>query len=349
MIDYFDLPTELCAVEPPEQRGLARDQVRLLVAQAAHNSHARFADLPCFLSAGDLLVVNTSAALAADVTGQWADGRDIAVRFSAMVADGTWLIDLLASSNATPVHDPAVGDRIALPAGATVTLLGAHAVGGSARTRLWRADVENDGSLEAYLARHGGPSYASVRGRWPISAYRTVFGRDPGSAEMPSAGRPFTADLVASLVSAGVGVVPVTLHTAATDPDRQVPCPEWFQVPEATARLVNVTKAWGGRVVAVGTTAARALETVACPDGRVVAATGWTDLVLGPHRQARVIDGLITGWHPPGASHLLMLEAVAGADLVAGAYREALSARYLWDGFGDSCLFLPPRRRLRAS
>ena len=197
--------------------------------------------------------------------------------------------------------------------------------------------------MEGYLARHGRPiTYSYVRGRWPIADYQTVFARDPGSAEMPSAGRPFTLDLVAALMSKGVIVAPITLHTGVSSLENgEAPLPERYRVPDATTRLVNMVKASGGRVVAVGTTVTRALETVASVDGQVHGGSGWTDLVLGPDRPARVVDGLVTGWHAPGASHLQLLEAVSGPDLVASAYREALSARYRWHEFGDSCLLLP--------
>jgi S-adenosylmethionine:tRNA ribosyltransferase-isomerase len=112
-------------------------------------------------------------------------------------------------------------------------------------------------------------------------------------------------------------------------------------VPEATARLVNATRAAGGRVVAVGTTVTRALESAAEPDGTVRGRSGWTDLVLGPERPARAVNGLVTGWHAPGASHLALLTAVAGPDLVGRAYAEALRLEYRWHEFGDSCLLLP--------
>ncbi|OLB66177.1 MAG: queuosine biosynthesis protein [Actinobacteria bacterium 13_2_20CM_2_72_6] len=181
-----------------------------------------------------------------------------------------------------------------------------------------------------------------LRGRWPLSAYQTVFAREPGSAEMPSAGRPFTAELVTGLVSAGVAVAPITLHTGVSSLDSgEPPQPERFRVPEHTASLVGWARAHGGRVVAVGTTAARALESATRPDGSVGAGSGWTDLVLGPERPARVVTGLVTGLHEPEASHLLLLEAVAGRELVQRAYDAAVQNRYLWHEFGDSCLLLP--------
>jgi S-adenosylmethionine:tRNA ribosyltransferase-isomerase len=175
-----------------------------------------------------------------------------------------------------------------------------------------------------------------------LPAYQTVFARDPGSAEMPSAGRPFTAELVTALVTAGVPIAPITLHTGVSSLETgEPPQPERFRVPEHTAGLVNWARSRGGRVVAVGTTVARALETVALPDGSVRAGEGWTELILGPDRPARTVSGLVTGLHDPQASHLLLLEAIAGTALVQRAYDAAVSGRYLWHEFGDSCLLLP--------
>jgi S-adenosylmethionine:tRNA ribosyltransferase-isomerase len=199
------------------------------------------------------------------------------------------------------------------------------------------------GSVPAYLARHGRPiAYSYVPADWPLATYQTVFGREPGSAEMPSAGRPFTEALVTGLVAAGIAVAPVTLHTGVSSLEPgDPPLPERYRVPAATARLVGHTRRHGGRVVAVGTTVTRALETVAGVDGTLRAGDGWTELVLGPARPARVVDGLDTGWHEPGASHLQLLEAVAGPRLVASAYDEARAAGYLWHELGDSALLLP--------
>jgi S-adenosylmethionine:tRNA ribosyltransferase-isomerase len=333
----FTLPDELAATRPPERR----DRVRMLVARPDGVAHAQFADLGAFLAPGDLVVVNTSATIAAAVDGTRRDGRIATVHFSTALDDGTWLVEVRPAENATgPVADASAGERIALPAGVIVTLR-------ESRGRLWRAQVGVEGNVLDYLTRHGRPvTYAYVKGRWPLDAYQTVFAREPGSAEMPSAGRPFTSDLVTELVTAGVSVAPITLHTGVSSLEEgEPPLPERYRVPRATARLVNLTRASGGRIVAVGTTVTRALETVAHVDGWVGPRSGWTDLVLGPDHPARVVDGLITGWHAPGASHLRLLEAVAGADLVAAAYQEALRHRYLWHEFGDSCLLLSERRQ----
>jgi S-adenosylmethionine:tRNA ribosyltransferase-isomerase len=147
---------------------------------------------------------------------------------------------------------------------------------------------------------------------------------------------------VASLVARGVLIAPITLHTGVSSLEGgEAPYPERYRVPEATARVVNAVRTWGGRVVAVGTTVVRALETVAAPDGSVGAGRGWTELVVTPARGLRAIDGLLTGWHEPESSHLMLLEAAAGPELLARSYTAARAHGYRWHEFGDSHLILP--------
>ena len=335
----FELPPELAAAHPRADR----DRSRLLVARPSGIDHAVFAELEAFLRPGDLLVVNTSATLAAALDGRRADGRALTVHFATALDDGRWIVELRPAADATgPLPDIAAGERVRLPDGVTLTVL-EPAAPGPGVTRLWLAEVGVEGGVEHYLARHGRPiRYGYLDGDVPLANYQTVFARDPGSAEMPSAGRPFTAELVAGLVAAGIALAPITLHTGVSSQEAgEPPMPERFTVPATTARLVNSTRAAGGRVVAVGTTVTRALESAAERSGRVRPAAGWTELVLGPNRPARVVGGLITGWHAPGASHLQLLQAVAGTPLVAAAYEAALRERYLWHEFGDSCLLLP--------
>lgn len=338
----FVLPPERSATEPPEARGLARDEVRLLVATSERLDHALFRDLGRFLRFGDVLVVNTSATVPAALDGVREDGRRVVVHAAARLAEA-WIVELRRPDGSGPTLDGRTGEWIALPEGAGLVLVGPYL--GSASNRLWLARVQAGGAEGALLARWGRPiSYGYVRGRWPLAAYQTVFAREPGSAEMPSAARPFSQRLVTELVSAGVLFAPVLLHAGVSSLEAaEAPPPERFAVSEHTASLVNHARDRGGRVIAVGTTSTRAVESVAAPDGAVSAGEGWTDLVLGPDRPARAVDGLVTGWHDPGASHLGLLEAVAGRDLVAGATEAALEAGYLWHEFGDSCLFLPAR------
>ena len=328
------------ATEPAEARGLERDEVRLLVATPDRLTDSVFLELPDFLSPGDLVVVNRSATLAASLDGHRADGTEVEVHFASALDDGTWVVEVRpAGLSFGPVIDIRADERIGLPAGAWLdvieTLPDQH--------RLHRVAVALEGPVTALLERHGRPiSYGYVPQRWPLPAYQTVFSRDPGSAEMPSAARPFTQRTVTELATRGVLIAPVTLHTGVSSPEvGEPPNPERFEVPAATAAVVNHVRWRGGRVVAVGTTVTRALETVADESGFVRAGHGWTDLVLGTDRPARVVNGLVTGWHEPGASHVHLLEAVAGPGLVQRAYEHAEEEGYLWHEFGDSCLLLP--------
>jgi S-adenosylmethionine:tRNA ribosyltransferase-isomerase len=334
----FILPTELEAHEPPEARGVARDGVRLLMSEPGRISHHRFTDLPVLLRAGDLLVVNTSATMPAAVS---VAGAGLAVHFSTELPSGRWLVELrrVAGRATEPYPAGSAGERYALLGGGSVTLRRSFSAG-----RLWESDVDTLGrGVPAYLSAFGAPiRYSYVAARWPLSYYQTVFGTTPGSAEMPSASRPFTDRLVTELVSAGVQFAPVLLHTGVASPEaHERPYPERFAVPAASARQVNAARAEGRRVLAIGTTAVRAIESAASPSGVVSAASGWTDLIVTPARGVRVVDGLLTGFHEPRASHLDMLAAIAGRDLLDRTYAEAVNADYLWHEFGDVNLILP--------
>jgi S-adenosylmethionine:tRNA ribosyltransferase-isomerase len=208
--------------------------------------------------------------------------------------------------------------------------------------RLWVAGLALPAPLPAYLDRHGAPiRYAHERADRPLADHQTVFARVPGSAEMPSAGRPFTPRLLRALAARGIGVARIVLHTGVSSQERgELPYAERYAVPAATAARINAARRAGGRVIAVGTTVTRALETVAAADGTVAAGAGWTTLVITPERGVRAVDGLISGWHDPDASHLLLLEAVAGAATVTRAYDAALAAGYRWHEFGDAALLL---------
>ncbi|WP_182872917.1 S-adenosylmethionine:tRNA ribosyltransferase-isomerase [Microbispora sp. H10670] len=344
----FALAAPLEAREPPEARGLRRDEVRLLVSRrdTGEVTHHVFADLPSLLAPGDLLVVNDSATLPAAVRLD-----RLAVHFSGRLASGDWLVELRRrTATATePYLGAAPGEWLPLPGGATLRLVERETA------RLWRARLDRD--VLSYLAAHGAPiRYGYVRRDWPLADYQTVFGVEPGSAEMPSAGRPFTPELVTALVSRGIGIAPITLHTGVASPEKdEPPYPEWFSVSARTARLANLTRAHGGRVIAVGTTVVRALETAAAvrppvaephrgeagPDGDGVRElSGWTSHVVTPAGDVRAVDGLITGLHEPRSSHLMMLSAITGTGVLADAYDEALREGYLWHEFGDSHLIL---------
>jgi S-adenosylmethionine:tRNA ribosyltransferase-isomerase len=337
----FTLPPALEAPVPPEARGITRDAVRMMVAYRAEHRlvHATFSDLPRFLDAGDLVVVNTSGTLAAavDAGSPDVDGA-LSVHLSTRLPAELWVVEL--RQDGRPFGGGHPGMVLTLSGGASVEVLAPYA---QSNGRLWVASLRLPSPLLSYLAAHGRPiRYGYVQGEWPISMYQNVYATEPGSAEMPSAGRPFTPEVVTRLVAKGVGVAPIVLHTGVSSLEsHEPPYAEYFRVPAHTAHVVNETRREGGRVVAVGTTVVRALETVADERGRVHSADGWTETVVTPAGGVRAVDGLLTGWHEPEASHLDMLEAIAGRPLVDLSYEAALAEGYLWHEFGDVHLLLP--------
>ncbi len=348
VLEALSVPEELLAAEPTEERGpgRGRDSVRLLVSRGTAVSHHDFRALPALLRAGDLLIVNTSPTLAAAVDGRIGSSR-VVVHFSTLGSDGRWAVELRDPDGKGSTRARAGGPTaVALAGGASLVL---EEPLDPAGRRLWWARVSSAGApadVPGLLDRYGRPiRYTYTKKDQPLSAYQTVFALPQpgglGSAEMPSAGRPFTAPLVAELVSRGVQFAPITLHTGVASAEaHELPYPERFEVPAASARLINAAKAGGGRIVAVGTTGVRAVESATGPDGIVRPAAGWTDLVVTPERGVRVVDGLITGLHEPEASHLLMLEAIAGRPALERAYAQAVRGLYLWHEFGDSHLIL---------
>jgi S-adenosylmethionine:tRNA ribosyltransferase-isomerase len=333
----FTLPPRLEAREPAELRASGRDDVRMLVSNADGSVvHAHFRELPRFLGHGDLLVLNTSATVPAALTALRENGEEIALHWSTSLPAG------LAVMEPRKVEGRA-GETMTIPGGGSVTLLAPYR--GSAR--LWIARFDTPLPPLEYLQRWGRPiAYSYVTRPFPLSAYQTVFARDAGSAEMPSAGRPFTRSLLACLRHGGVQLARLLLHTGvASLENHEEPYEEWYEVPLRTAELVRATRARGGRVIAVGTTVVRALESSVDAHGNSVASRGWTDVVITPERGVRVVDGLLTGLHEPRATHLAMLEAIAGRDAIARAYAEALSREYLWHEFGDVHLIGAPASR----
>lgn len=325
----FALPPQLEAHEPPEVRGSGRDDVRMLVSDLASGrvTDSHFRALPQFLKPGDLVVLNTSATLPAALTALRANGDGMSLHWSSALPAGLHVIE--------PRHVQVdAGEVLSLPGGGRATLLAPY----RDSKRLWIALLEIGGTPVAdYLRRWGRPiRYPYVVQPFPLSAYQTVYAQSEGSAEMPSAGRAFTKAMLACLRRSGVGLAKLVLHTGVASLEaHERPYEEWYEVPLRTAERVRATKAAGGRVIAVGTTVVRALESSVDGDGNVVASRGWTDLVITPERGVRVVTGLLTGLHEPKATHLDMLQAIAGRETVARAYEVALEHEYLWHEFGD--------------
>ena len=339
------VPPELVGAAPIERRGGRRDDARLLAARGDEEPlDGTMRDLPGHLRPGDLLVVNLSATLPAALDA----GGGLVVHPATPLPDGDWLVELRRACRhgSVPCGVEPRDRTLAVAGGGRISLLAPFARRRDGAPRLWRARPALPGGVERHLLQQGRPiRYGCAAERWPLEDYQTVFAAMPGSAEMPSAGRGFTTRLVAELRRAGVGLAPIVLHTGFSSPEAGEPhFPERYWVPVSTARRVNAVRARGGRVVAVGTTVVRALETGA-RGGRARAGRGWTDLVVAPERGVEVVDGLITGWHEPEASHLQLLEAVAGRGPLERSYAAARSLGHLWHEFGDFNLLLPERGR----
>ena len=331
------LPPELRATLPPELRGLRRDHVRLLVLDRATGNiqHTRFDRIGERLNPGDLLVVNTSRTLPAAVPARRAGGELVQLR-PAVRRDGAW--DAIAVEP-TPPHgnvDLRPGEELIIGHGLRARVAGRR----EDIPLLWQLQVSHDGTDE--ILSEGEPIRYSYISR-PVSLdyYQTVYADRPGSAEMPSAGRPFSWELLRELGTRGVDIAPLTLHTGlssyqddAFDAEHHLH-EEWFEVPKETAAAINRAR----RVIAVGTTVVRALAG-ATVQGRVVATSGWTSARIGRDSDVAPITGLVTGLHEPDTSHFELMRALVPEALLLRAYEDAVSRRYLWHEFGDAMLIL---------
>jgi S-adenosylmethionine:tRNA ribosyltransferase-isomerase len=338
----FDLPAELEAHEPPELRGVRRDHVRLLVLPRFEGPavHKRFEDIGAFLRSGDLLVINTSRTLPALLNACDEQGQELEVRLARRRSEDEW--DALLLRGRT--HVGRAGMRLAFGENMSAEVIAPN----PELPFLWVVHFDRCcAELLDLIYRLGTPiHYGYVAGALPLDLYQTVYAAEPGSVEMASAGRPFTWELLLKLQRQGVGIAPLLLHTGlsatrdeaidATRPNY----PEEYSIPAATAQEINECRSRGGRVVAVGTTVVRALETTAGPDGTLTASHGWTSLHISANHTLRTVDALLTGLHEPESSHLDLLSALVQPERLKQAYMEAIERRYLWHEFGDMNLII---------
>jgi S-adenosylmethionine:tRNA ribosyltransferase-isomerase len=348
----FKVPPELEASEPPEARGLKRDQVRLMVSNYSTDEvrHTRFDQLSDYLSTGDVLVINTSRTRNSALLATRENGAVIEVHVSTHVDEDQWTVEARSITEAGKtkhLEDAHPGEMLSLPGGLWATLQAPYVSDCNDNLTpsetLWLAKIDFPKDVDDYLAKHGFPiRYNYVKERWPLDYYQTVYATENGSAEMPSAGRPFTPELLSQLTANGIRLAPLILHTGVSNLEtHEPPYKEFYRVTSETAEIVNEARASGRHIVAVGTTAIRALETVTNGYGETHAGEGWTCLVVTPQRKLRSVDSLITGMHEPEASHLAILESLAGLSHIKVAYEEALRNGYLWHEFGDLHLIMP--------
>ncbi len=333
MTAALGLPNALIeAVAPPERRGVERDAVRMLVTdrEKRTHAHARFYDLPSFLRAGDLLVVNDSATLPAAVHARRASGELLMIHVATKIDSRLWM--------AEPRRPVVCGEELRLPGGGSVVMIVPVE---PEHPRLWYAWFQLPLPMNEYLANAGEPiRYGYVTERFPLQDYQTMFAREPGSSEMPSAARPFTPRVVNALRAKGVELATITLHCGVTSfeaPER--PVIERYSVSHATAHAVGEARREGRRVIAVGSTALRALESSA-RDGDLLASSGWTDLIIDARHRLQTVDGMLTGFHDAAATHQWILGAFLDATLLTEAYSEAVDGAYYQHEFGDVHLIL---------
>ena len=332
------------ATAPIESTGRSRDDVSLLVSGSSPPIDTRFRRIGEYLNPGDVLVVNSSPTEPAALWGRL-DGERVGVHIAGPGRSrDQWVIELRRVDRSGPILEAKPRDLIGVEDG-TLALLG-PAGGVESGVRLWNAGWTGRRDLTDVVRTNGRPiRYSYVPDGWPIDSYRTMFEvarREFSSAEMASAARPFTRRVTGNLRRLGIEVVPITLHTGVSSPEQhEGPMPERFEVGPSAAATINRARARGNRIVAVGTTSTRAVESAVDGTG-VSPIRGWTDLVLSSHRPATVVDALVTGWHPPEASHLDLLEAVAGPEAVSRAYVCARELGYRSHEFGDSCLLFRP-------
>jgi S-adenosylmethionine:tRNA ribosyltransferase-isomerase len=351
------LPESHIATAPPEVRGTPRDSVRMLVATAHGLTHRLARQLPNVLRAGDVLVINTSDTLPAALPGVTSGGERVEVHLSTLQPDAgmpyemalaqrrsRWVVEVRTHGplGGEPSYADRAGELIRFGDAGSLRIDDPYPAGAE-KPRLWTAELVTPAPLLGWLHHHGDPiRYRYVSAPWRLAAYRTPYADTPGSAEMPSAGRALTPRVFRRLRARGVEVADVLLHCGVSSLEAgDPPYPEWFEVRPSTAATVEAARRDGRRVIAVGTTVVRALESAARVDGTVRAARGWTDLVITPERGVSTVDGLLSGWHEPEASHLQMLAAVAGCDLLQASYAEAAKAGYRSHEFGDLHLILP--------
>lgn len=351
----FRLPQRLIAKAPPDVRGERRDHARLVVLDrhTQRAEHRRFDELGDYLRAGDVLVVNDSMVMQDELVGETRDGPATVI-LCGQHRDG-WHVIIEPKARAKR------GAVVRVAGGALRVLLRKPVrVDGMWLARMTTTAAAREASLAELIERHGmrhAENLAALGAR--RQSYQNVYARKPGSLEVPSAGLHFTPELLARLQDAGMVVAPITLHVGLTEmgayrhiraaevEDHSMTA-EWYEVPPATARAINAAHRRDNRVVAVGTTVVRTLETVAVEpragrDGRVAtvkAGSGWTDLYLRPGHRFRIVDLMLTNLHQPRSSHLVLVAAFAGAELVTRTYRELIRARYSFDLFGDSMLLI---------
>ena len=344
-IIQFELPEPLACPKPTELRNISRDAVRLLISSGnGQIEQAKFKNLPDYLNEGDVLVVNTSATQASAFPVLLPNQRQGVVHFSTPISNNNWLVEIREIVGDTTVrwregHNNQV---FQLPGKASITLKSKF-YQDRELLHLWSVEFTANENFQQYAKVHGRPiKYQNLNNGYPLDYYQTFFSDRPGSAEMPSAGRGFTQSLVNNLLAKGIVFAPILLHTGISSlEEHESPYPEYFEIDAVSASALNYAKGKGHRIIAVGTTSVRAVESATNRRGVVVPFRGHTNMYIKSNDPMKTINGLVTGFHEPRASHLHMLQSLAGREHIQRAYQYAIKEEYYWHQFGDLHLILP--------
>ena len=337
-LSAFDFPFDasLIATHPT----LPRDHARLLVLQRAGRSlaHRRVDELPELLHPGDLLVVNNTKVMAARVAGRKrSSGAEVEILFVKDLGDAIW--EVLIKGTFRP------GQILEMGAAAVAVVVERSAIRTTVR-------VESPIPVSEWLQQHGRMPLPPYMKRAPTDQdrawYQTIFAQHEGAIAAPTAGLHFTSDLLARLRQRGVELRAVTLHVGVgtfkpvtvDQIDDHRMAAEWVEVGVETVRAIEQTRATGRRIVAVGTTVVRALETAARADGQIRPYQGETDLFMTPGFEFKVVDALLTNFHLPRTTLLMLVSALAGTEFLRQAYAEAVRQRYRFYSYGDAMLIL---------
>jgi len=344
----FHLPKSLECAKPAEERGILRDEVRLMVSHRANDSiaHTTFSEIDNYLQVGDVLVVNTSGTMKAALSTRLPNDEEGRIHLSTPLENNEYLVEVrqVVDNNTKRFYGLQVGDKLPIPLSSNVEIITPHFTQNEdgEHLQLWKVHVDIPIPLEEYLSLYGEAiKYSNINKKYPHHYYQTYFANEMGSAEMPSAGRAFTSRLVSQLLSKGIQFAPILLHTGISSLEaNEKPYPEYFKVSESTASLINLARAEGRRIIAVGTTAIRAIESAVDKEGWTQAQEGMTNLFITTKSGLKVIDGMLTGMHEPKASHLLMMQALADVGHLSKCYEAAIAEQYQWHEFGDLHLIL---------
>jgi S-adenosylmethionine:tRNA ribosyltransferase-isomerase len=331
----FDLPAELIAQSPAAQRTASRmlhvkpERAGVILLER------RFADLESLVQPGDVIVLNDTRVLRSRLHAAKATGGRVELLLERVVGEREGLFQLRAS------HPPKIGTTLALPGGASATVLGRD-------ERFFHLRIDCSVTLIDYLGRHGEvplpPYIARAADASDEERYQTVYARHPGAVAAPTAGLHFDEALLERLRQAGVTLAYVTLHVGAgtfapvvdEDLSKHRMHAEWYRIPDATRAAIASARARAARVLAVGTTSLRALESAADDDGRVRAGDGETSLFITPGYRFRVVDRLLTNFHLPRTTLLMLVSAFAGASAIRAAYAHAIASRFRFFSYGDA-------------